>query len=52
MPMLPLGGLKLARPGKKKLVKQAKIGEEVDVSFLFLAQLSNFFRRRTSPSSS
>jgi len=39
MPMLPLGGLKLARLERKKLVRQAKIGEEVDTSSLLLTQL-------------
>lgn len=40
MPMLRLGGLKLERLERKKLVRQAKIGEEVDASSLLLTQLS------------
>jgi hypothetical protein len=36
MPMLRLGGLKLERLERKKLVRQAKIGEEVDASSLLL----------------
>jgi hypothetical protein len=36
MPMLRLGGLKLERLERKKLARQAKIGEEVDASSLLL----------------
>jgi hypothetical protein len=43
MPMLLLGGLKLARLERKRSVRQAKIGEEVDASFLLLTQLPYVF---------
>ena len=43
MSMLLQGGLKLVKLERKKLVRQAKTGEEVDTSSLSLTPLSHVF---------
>jgi hypothetical protein len=41
--MLRLGGLKLERVERKKLVRQAKIGEEVDASSVVIHNCLTYF---------